>query len=439
MAEPSATRILDDIAAGKVTAREVTDACLARIEADEPRVRAWVHLDPAHARAQAEALDARKRGGAPLGPLHGLPVGVKDIVDTADYPTENGSPLCAGRNPRSDAFVVRRLRAAGAVILGKTVTTEFACFAPGPTRNPHDPTRTPGGSSSGSAAAVAAGMVPVAIGSQTNGSVIRPASFCGVFGFKPSMGVIPRVGVLTTSRTLDHVGSFARTLEDAALLAEVLAGDDPADPATRPAATPPLRAHAGHPPPVAPQLAFVQGPTWELAEPGTREAFQELAGALGGNLVAVELGPDFADAVEVHRTLWTAELAHELRHLHARGRDAMSPELRALIDHGRGVSAETYLAALAARDRYRATLSALLETHDALLTPAAPGEAPPGLEATGNPAFCTLWTLAGLPALSLPILTGPAGLPLGCQLVGGPGDDARLMSVGHWLLRQLQG
>ena len=234
MTEPTAVQLAADLAAGKVNALEVTEACLARIAADEPRVQALAHLDPDHARAQARALDERKRAGRPLGPLHGLPVAVKDIVDTADFPTENGSVLHAGRRPLHDAAIVGRLRAAGAVLLGKTVTTEFACFTPGKTRNPHDPARTPGGSSSGSAAAVAAGMAPLAIGSQTNGSVIRPASFCGVFGFKPTYGLIPRTGVLATSATLDHVGVFARSVEDVALLAEPLMGFDPGDPATRP-------------------------------------------------------------------------------------------------------------------------------------------------------------------------------------------------------------
>lgn len=435
--EPSALDLHRDLVTGRISAREVAEACLARIDKDEPRIGAWTFLDAAHVRAQADRLDAEKRAGRPLGPLFGLPVAVKDIIDTADMPTENGSALCAGRRPRRDAWVVSRLRAAGAVLMGKTVTTEFACFRPGKTRNPHDPNRTPGGSSSGSAAAVAAGMVPLALGSQTNGSVIRPASFCGVFGFKPSYGLIPRKGVLTTSSTLDHLGGFARSLPDVALLAEVLAGHDPDDPATAPVATPPLRAAAGRPPPVAPRCAFVQGPTWEQAEPTTREAFAELADALGARLVAVDLGPGFAQAVEDHRAIWTAELAHELRHLHERGREAMSAELLALIDHGRALGAQRYLDARSARVRYREALAALLEEHDAIVTPAAPGEAPLGLDATGSPAFCTLWTLTGLPALSLPILTGPNGLPLGCQLVGGPGEDARLLPVAHWLLGQV--
>jgi Asp-tRNA(Asn)/Glu-tRNA(Gln) amidotransferase A subunit family amidase len=435
--EPGAGRIAADIAAGRVTAAEITDACLARIAADEARVQAWAHLDPEHARTQSRALDERKRAGQPLGPLHGLPIGVKDIVDTADFPTENGSVLCAGRRPLRDAAIVARLRVAGAVILGKTVTTEFACFAPGRTRNPHDPARTPGGSSSGSAAAVAAGMVPLAIGSQTNGSVIRPASFCGVHGFKPSYGLIPRTGVLATSATLDHVGVFARDIDSLALLAETLVGFDPGDAATRPLPPPPLRRVAAEPPPVTPRLAFVQGPTWEEAEPATREAFVELAELLGPALVTVELPAAFAEAVAVHRTIWTAELAFHLAAEHRHGRERLSDRLCELIEAGEATSAPDYQRALATRRGYQRALEELFQHVDAVVTPAAPGEAPLGLETTGSPAFCTLWSLTGTPAVSLPLLQGPNGLPLGCQLVGGLGDDARLLRTARWLVERI--
>jgi Asp-tRNA(Asn)/Glu-tRNA(Gln) amidotransferase A subunit family amidase len=433
MTEPSAVQIAADIAAGKVSALAITDACLARIEADEPRVRAWAHLDPEHARAQARALDERKQAGLPLGPLHGLPVAVKDIVDTADFPTEHGSVLHAGRRPLRDAAVVARLRAAGAVLLGKTVTTEFACFTPGETRNPHDPERTPGGSSSGSAAAVAAGMAPLAVGSQTNGSVIRPASFCGVFGFKPSHGLIPRTGVLATSATLDHVGVFARSVEDLALAAEALAGFEAGDPATRPDPPPALRRVAASTPPVAPRLALVRGPTWDEAEPATRAAFAELAEVLGARLAEVALPEQFAAAVAVHRTIWTSELAHHLAPEYGRGRERLSGRLRELIEAGLATPAPDYLRALASRRGLREALAGVFGEFDAIVTPAAPGEAPRGLDATGSPAFCTLWSLTGAPAVSLPLLKGPAGLPMGVQLVGAPGDDARLLRTARWL------
>ena len=376
MTESSAVQLAADLAAGKVKALEVTEACLARIAADEPRCR-LAHLDPDHARAQARALDERKRAGLPLGQLHGLPVAVKDIVDTAGMPTENGSVLHAGRRPLHDAAIVARLRAAGAVLLGKTVTTEFACFAPGKTRNPHDPARTPDGSSSGSAAAVAAGMAPLAVGSQTNGSVIRPASFCGVFGFKPTHGLIPRTGVLATSATLDHVGVFARSIEDLALLAEPLMGFDPGDPATRP--LPPAAAARGHgataraaPPRVRPGADLGPGRARD------QEAFAELADALGERLVAVDLPEPFADTVAVHRTIWTGELAFHLAAEHERGRDRLSPQLRELLDAGRATSAPAYQQALDTRRRYRLALDELFRGFDAVVTPSAPGEAPSG-------------------------------------------------------------
>jgi Asp-tRNA(Asn)/Glu-tRNA(Gln) amidotransferase A subunit family amidase len=415
----------------RMDAGELTPAAAIRmaheaIAAGDPSIEAFVYVDAA-ARA------------CPEGPLRGIAVGVKDIVDTADFPTENGSVLCSGRRPLHDAAIVARLRAAGAVLLGKTVTTEFACFAPGKTRNPHDPARTPGGSSSGSAAAVAASMVPLAIGSQTNGSVIRPASFCGVYGLKPSYGLIPRTGVLTTSATLDHVGVFARDIDGLALIAETLIGFDASDPATRPLPPPPLRRVAGEPPPVQPRLAFVQGPAWEEAEPATREAFAELAELLGPAMVAIELPAAFAEAVAVHRTIWTAELAFHLADEHRHGRERLSDRLRQLIEAGQATSAPEYQRALAMRRSYRQALEELFQHVDAVVTPAAPGEAPRGLESTGSPAFCTLWSLTGSPAVSLPIMQGPNGLPLGCQLVGGMGDDARLLRTARWLVERTAG
>ena len=222
----TATEAAHEIAHGAISAEEFTAACLERIAKVDREVHAFIHIDPEHALKQARALDQKKANGEGIGPLHGIPVGIKDIFDTADYPTECGSPILAGRRPQADAAAVRRLREAGAVIIGKTVTTEFAYFHPGKTRNPRDLNRTPGGSSSGSAAAVAAGMVPLAIGSQTNGSMIRPAAFCGVFGVKPSHGLISRAGALTLSHKLDHVGAFARSLDDLALILDVLAGED---------------------------------------------------------------------------------------------------------------------------------------------------------------------------------------------------------------------
>jgi Asp-tRNA(Asn)/Glu-tRNA(Gln) amidotransferase A subunit family amidase len=418
---------------GVVSSVQLVEACLERVRAVDGEVQAWAFLDPDHARAQAAAADEYRLSGRPLGPLHGVPVGVKDIIDTGDMPTENGSVLHAGRTPARDATVVSMLRAAGAVILGKTVTTEFAAYAPGKTRNPHNGAHTPGGSSSGSAAAVAAGMVPVALGSQTNGSVIRPAAYCGVYGFKPTHGLIPRHGVLGLARTLDTVGVFARTLDDVALLVEQLVGFDERDPDSRPRARIPFRDAAAEEPPIAPLLALVKTSRWDRADADTREAFAELADALGDRLEEVELTQS-ADAFEWHRVIMEAEMAASLDREWSRGRDRLSDALRAQLERGREVRAVDYQAARARAAAFADGLAELFEERcDAIVTPAAPGTAPLGLESTGDPSFCTLWTLAGMPAITLPLMQGGNGLPIGVQLVGPRHGDARLLRTARWL------
>jgi len=435
----SLTQAAADVREGRICAAELVEACLERVGTLEATVRAWAFLDPDHARRQADAADLHRKQGKALGPLHGVPIGIKDIFDTGDMPTELGSPLWAGRTPRQDAAAVTRLRAAGAIIMGKTVTTEYAYRRPGPTTNPHDPGRTPGGSSSGSAAAVAALMVPGAIGSQTNGSMIRPAAFCGVVGFKPTHGLIPRTGALMLSRTLDHVGVFARTVEDAALVAETLAGFDEEDPDTRPLARPPLAAVAASAPPLPPRLAFVRSPVWERTEPVLREAFAALIGTLGAAVAEVELGTGFARALEMHRTIMEVEMAHNLRRDYDRAGEQLSRPLREIIERGRGHAAVDYTAAVAGRQALDDALAPTFDEFDALLTPAAPGEAPRGLESTGDASFCTIWTYLGTPAVTLPLLRSAAGLPLGVQLVGRRDGDARLLRTARWLVETLAG
>jgi Asp-tRNA(Asn)/Glu-tRNA(Gln) amidotransferase A subunit family amidase len=427
-----------EIREGRLTSEELVQACLERIRALEPKVQAWTFLDEEHAMAQARAADERKANGEPIGPLHGVPVGVKDIFDTADMPTENGTVLHRGRTPREDAAAVRSLRAAGAVILGKTVTTECAYFSPGKTRNPHNPEHTPGGSSSGSAAAVAAGMVPLALGSQTNGSVIRPAAFCGVYGFKPTHGLIPRSGVLQLSRTLDHVGFFSKNVEDLALLAEVLQGHDEGDPDTRPRARIPFRALAAEDPPIPPMLAFIKTPHWERADPDSKEAFGELMEALGDQAEEVELFPSAAEAWNWHKTIMEAEMAANLEREWRMGKDKLSGELRALMERGRELRALEYQRAVRSIAPVADSFDELfMERYDAILTPAALGTAPKGLGSTGDPSFCSLWTLLGMPALSVPLMQGANRLPLGAQLVGRRGFDARLMRTARWLVAKL--
>ncbi len=426
LAALSASALARAVADGETTAEAAAAACLATIRADEPRVQAWHHLDAEAALERARAADRRRRAGRPRGPLDGVPVGVKDIFDTADMPTENGTPHHAGRRPARDATAVALLRRAGAVILGKTVTTELAVYAPGKTRNPHDPGRSPGGSSSGSAAAVAAGMVPLALGTQTNGSVIRPASYCGVFGYKPSFGLISRAGVLAQSAPLDHVGLFARRLDDLALAAGPLMAWDGADPGLSPDWPPTLDARAAEAPP---KLALARTDAWEQADADLRAAFDGLAGRLG--IPELDLGPEFAGAWEVHRTIMEADLARSFAAEYAKG---VSPQLSAMIERGQAVSPEAYAAAVAEQRRLTALVSERLAPFDAVLTPATTGQAPIGLASTGSPVFCTLWTLTGAPALSLPVLTGADGLPIGVQAVAAPGDDARLFRAAAWVV-----
>lgn len=423
---------------GAISSEQLVEACLARVREADGEVQAWAHLDPEHALAQARARDLDRREGRPTGPLHGVPVGLKDIIDTLDYPTEDGTVLHAGRTPAHDATVVDMLRGAGAVIMGKTVTTECAYFSPGKTRNPHNPGHTPGGSSSGSAAAVAAGMVPLALGSQTNGSTIRPASFCGVYGFKPTHGLVPRGGMLQLSRTLDHVGLFARTLEDVALLAEQLVGHDPRDPDTRVRARPAFVSVAAEAPPLPPLLAFVKTPAWERAAEDTKEGFAELVSTLGDRVVEIELPESARQAWDWQRTIMEAEMAANLAAEWERGRDRLSPQLRSLLERGREVRAFDYQSALARIPLLNEGFAEIFERCDAILTPSALGTAPKGLDSTGDPVFCTLWTLCGMPALNVPLMQGANGLPIGAQLVGPREGDMRLLRTARWLAAQVR-
>ena len=433
--KPSALSLVDaaqSVREGRISSAELVEDCLRRVEEVDGAIQAWAFLDPDHARRQARAADDHRMAGRTIGPLHGVPIGIKDLFDTSDYPTEFGSALWKGRTPRHDAVAVARLRAAGAIIMGKTVTTEYAYFHPGKTRNPHDPTRTPGGSSSGSAAAVAASMVPAAIGSQTNGSVIRPAAFCGVVGFKPTHGLIPRSGALLLSRTLDHVGVFARSVTDAALLADVLIGHDDEDPDTRPIASPQLALTAAGEPPLPPRLAFVKGPAWKAAEPMLDEAFGELVAALGDVIQPVELGGAFDRVIDFHGIVMAVEMAHNFRRDLAQGGEVLSVQLRELLERGGKQTAIAYLEATSAVEAYNRLLDDIFSEYDAILTASAPGEAPIGM-ATGNPIFCSTWSLLGTPAVSLPLLQGSNGLPIGVQLIGRRGNDARLLRTARWL------
>lgn len=438
LAEMSVADAAAAIRVGECTSEELVQACLDRSAEVEPTVGAWVHLDPEHALQQARDADLQRRAGQPLGPLHGVPVGVKDIFDTRDMPTEDGTPLHAGRTPAFDATAVALLREAGAIIMGKTVTTELAVYAPGKTTNPHDSSRTPGGSSSGSAAAVAANMVPCSIGTQTNGSVIRPASYCGVYGYKPSHGLISRYRVLPQSRVLDHVGVFGRSVPDVALVAEQLMRFDERDSDMRLRARPDLVGICAGEPPIPPHFAFVKTPAWDQADEDTKSGFAELINFLGDRVEEIDLTDILQDSIELHRTIMEADLARSFRREYERGRERLSPTLCEMIERGRQCLATDYNEALERIPGLNRALDEILVEHDAIVTPAATGEAPIGLESTGSPVFCTPWSLCGVPSISLPILQGAHGMPVGVQLVSAKGDDARLLRTAHWLAGRVE-
>lgn len=432
----SARELRARIARGELKATEVAEACLEAIATQEPEIRAFAWIDPGFVRHQAAELDRARGTGRPVGRLHGVPVALKDIIDTARLPTSNGTPLEAGRIPEKDAWIVSRLKAEGALILGKTVTTELAYMHPGPTRNPANPGHTPGGSSSGSAASVAAAMTPLAIGTQTGGSVIRPASFCGIVGFKPTFGAIPRTGILAQSPTLDTVGVFARDAEDAALLSDILFGHDPQDTATAPAPAPRLLEIAGTEAPVAPTFAFVRMPGFDDAHPDTRAAFEELTAHLGERCFEAPLPRAYDDAAMLRERINFAEMAL-CYHRYDRPDAELSEVLRAALKAGRATTAKDYLVAKDWQKVLGAGIGEILERADAILCPAAPGPAPEGLDSTGSAIFNGLWTFLGLPAVTLPLLQAENGLPMGVQLVGRRGDDARLLRTARWLDRHL--
>lgn len=421
---------------GRFSSEAYTESLLDRIAALEPHVQAFAWLDADAARARARACDRTALRADNSDCLHGVALGMKDVIDTAGIPTECGTTVYRGRVPDASAAVVRKLEEAGGFVLGKTVTAELAFYSPGVTRNPWNPAHTPGGSSSGSAAAVAAGFVPVALGTQTNGSVIRPAAFCGVVGFKPSSGLVSRAGVLLFSKTLDHVGVFARSVDDAARLTCCLAGFDVGDAAgvdaphvlCSPSESLPERT-------VPPRLALVRTPVWFEAEPHQRDNLLDIASRFANADAIVEevaLPPVFEEAHRLHHTIMFGEGARALRPLQEQSRAQLSDRLNALIDEGLAIPDAQIEQALAQRLRLNGEMRAILSSYDAIITPPATGEAPATLAHTGDPTFCTIWTLTGLPALTLPSGFGPAGLPLGVQLVGAYLRDDRLMGVAKW-------
>jgi Asp-tRNA(Asn)/Glu-tRNA(Gln) amidotransferase A subunit family amidase len=424
------------IGKGEITSEDLVRACLARISDRDKDVKAFAYIDPDHALEQARAADTQQRAGRQTGALHGVPVAIKDIIDTCDMPTENGSPVYKGRQPTEDAAVVALLRGAGAIILGKTITTEMATLTPNVTRNPANLAHTPGGSSSGSAAAVADFMVPAALATQTGGSVIRPASFCGIYGFKPTAGLIPRTGVLAQSHTIDTVGVYGRSVEDLALLVDVVGRHDPRDSASLNVSRPNLMATATTAPAFPPMFAFVKTAAWDAAETSTKEAFAELADHLGAHISEFVMDHTTEAGIKAANTVSVVEMAHYYGPILDKHPDLISKNLAARIEQGRQIPGTTYVQALNDRERFYRAVKEPLDKYGTILTPAAPGPAPDGLGSTGNPVFCSFWTYLGVPAVTLPLLEAE-GLPMGVQLIGARRDDGRLLQAARWLERAL--
>ncbi len=434
----SAAQAAELIRAGRLTSVALVEACLARIDETDSVIKAWVHLDPENALEQAREADRIRRAGHGTGVLHGVPVGLKDIIDTRALPTECGTPAMAGRQPTEDSAVVERLIEAGAVILGKTATAECAFLNPAETTNPFDPSRTPGGSSSGSAAAVAARQVPLAIGSQTNGSVIRPASFCGTYGFKPSSGLISRRGFLQTSETLDQVGVFARDIADTALFSQALAGYDPRDAASLARPAPGFVAGAAAEPPVEPELAWFDLPINSRLEADAREGIDAVLETLGPRVQRFEAAPQLNDLVHTQAVIHHYEVARNLDALYVEHGPMLSDKLHEALAKGREISTGEYEDALGVRQSAVGFFVEVFNDVDAIITPAATGEAPKiSGGTTGDPIFCSIWTLAGLPCLSLPLLVGENNLPIGVQLVGAMEEDDRLLRTAGWMVEKL--
>ncbi|NDW52425.1 amidase [Aliiroseovarius sp. PrR006] len=437
---PNALSALDaarQIREGKLTSVELVTACLKRISETDEQLRAWVYVDADEALAQARELDEIRRKGRPTGPLHGVPVGIKDIIDAKGVACERGSPIFKGRIPEADAAIIERLREAGAVIMGKTVTTEFAFMHPAETRNPHNPDYSPGGSSSGSAAAVAAYHVPLAIGTQTNGSVIRPASYCGTYGFKPSRGVISRRGILQTSQSLDQVGVFARDLPDAALLADVIGGYDPTDDLSYSRPRPQMLAGSQAKAPVEPAIAYLDMPYKNRLSNDAREGFEELLETLGQSVERLPVDDKLATLIDAHATIHEYEIWQHNKELFTEHWDQLSQSIQPVLRNARTISAAAYEDALQVKLSGERFFSEFFNDYDAIIMPSSTGEAPLFETGTGDPIFSTISSLCGLPSLTMPLLVGANNMPVGVQLVGGCEEDDRLLRTASWMLDTL--
>ena len=434
--ELTATELTAAMQQGQLALSDYLNAMHTFTQAVDPQVLAFAHYNQDIVKLQAEPLDALRASGMDLPPLYGVPIAVKDVIDTEVYPTEYGFAATLGRTPSQDAYLVHRLRAAGAIIWAKAHTTELAYLHPSVTRNPRVPGHTPGGSSSGSAAAVAAGLVPAAIGTQANASVIRPASFCGVYGYKPTRELICTTGVLRCTQSLDQIGVFARSCEDLALVAQTMIGAYPTAQG-RTVFPMNLLGLCKQEPPLQPKLMFARTPFWDQMAPLAQEAFLELKDELSDCLTELELHASVANSVGWLKTVMEAEMSVNVEPLVGAAAGQLSPEIVGLMERGQKISASDYLHAFARMHAAADAFDEYFEHFDAILTPAALGPAPVGLDSTGSPVMSTIWNFAGLPCVSLPLLQTEDGQPIGVQLVGKRNDDGRLLRTARWLVQRL--
>ena len=432
----SALELSNLLLKGDIKAEDLAKSYLKRIEKFDNDVKAWAFFDPNFILKKASECDNLKIIGRPLGPLHGLPIAIKDIFGTDEMPTECGTVLRKKKYSKGDSTVVSLLKSSGAYVMGKTVTTEFAYFDPGKTTNPHDYGRTPGGSSSGSAAAVASFMTPVALGSQTNGSIIRPASYCGVIGYKPSYGLISRNGVLRQSFLLDHVGIFSRTVDDLAFISQEIIKRDTEDRSTISFASGNFLNIAKEDPPFDPRFIFFKTDMWKNLDKETIKNFEKFVKEQGSNVEIHDTPSYFKDIMKYHKIIHETDMAYAFSDYYKNYKNKLGKELVKAIERGQNYKSRDYVEAVENRDYFYKIFSEVFNDYHAILTPAASGVAPKGLKSTGSPEFSTIWTFLGMPSISLPLLSGSNNLPLGVQVVGEKFDDARLMRTANWIMKK---
>jgi Asp-tRNA(Asn)/Glu-tRNA(Gln) amidotransferase A subunit family amidase len=429
----SANELTSKLREGEISSVEVCSHYIERIGKFEKDVKAWSHFNKKLLLEKAAEADEHRISGKPLGLLHGLPVAVKDIIGTLDMPTECGTTIRKKMTASQDSEVVNLLKVAGAIIMGKTETTELAYFHPGKTTNPHDYKRTPGGSSSGSAAAVAAHMAPLSIGSQTNGSTIRPASYCGVVGYKPSYGLISRYGILKQSDKLDQVGLFGKSVEDVALLAKVLIKKDLFDPSTIHYSTEDMIDVCRKGPLFDPKFIFYKTKNWKNLDKESQESFEIFIKTFKKNIEVFDTPSYFDDIPKYHKIIHETDMANNFQLYYKKYKKKLSKEMVSAIERGFKNSATEYAEAIDFMKRSYDSYKEVFEDYHGVLTPASSGVAPKGLGNTGSPEFSTVWTYLGLPSISLPLLTGKNDLPLGIQLIGDKHDDLRFLGVASWI------